>query len=142
MAEHAQPDKLSIVVASGTFEKVHYALVMAAGAAAVGKPVTLFFTMGACQALLADGGWKRLPSEKADHTATSRDETFAETGVATFDELVESCAELGVTFMVCEMGLRAEGLEDAPLIDPPAITRTGVVTFFGDASRDGALFYI
>ncbi len=45
------PNKLSIIVYSGQFDKVHYALVMASAAAAVGRPVTMFFTMDACIAL-------------------------------------------------------------------------------------------
>lgn len=142
MPDTAPPDKLSIVVASGVFEKVHYALVMAAGAAAIGTPVTLFFTMGACQALVADEGWRQLPSERMNESAAGRDNDFAARGVATMSELLESCAELGVTFMVCEMGLRAEGLEDTQLMENASITRTGVVTFLTDASKDGALVYV
>lgn len=142
MPENNPPKKLSIVLASGTFEKVHYALVMATGAAAIGIPVTLFFTMGACPAIMADDGWRNLPSEKSDMTATTRDDDFASRGVATMNELIESAAELGVTFMVCEMGLRAEGLEDHPIRDGIDIERSGVVTFVNDASADGSIIYV
>lgn len=142
MPENNPPKKLSIVVASGAFEKVHYALVMATGAAAIGIPVTLFFTMGACAAIIAEDGWRKLPSEKSGMTATARDDDFASRGVATMNELIESAAELGVTFMVCEMGLRAEGLESQPLRDSLEIERTGVVTFINDASADGSIIYV
>lgn len=142
MPDNTQPKKLSIVVASGAFEKVHYALVMATGASAIGTPVTLFFTMGACPAIMADDGWRALPSEKPDMTATARDDDFASRGVATMNELIESAAELGITFMVCEMGLRAEGLEDQPMRDGIDIARTGVVTFINDASADGSIVYV
>ena len=142
MPDSNPPKKLSIVVASGTFEKVHYALVMATGAAAIGTPVTLFFTMGACPAIMEDDGWRTLPSEKADTSATARDDDFAARGVATMNELIDSAAELGITFMVCEMGLRAEGLEDQPLRKGVGITRTGVVTFINDASADGSIIYV
>lgn len=142
MPESHPPKKLSIVVASGTFEKVHYALVMATGAAAIGTPVTLFFTMGACPAILADDGWRTLESEKSNMTATARDDDFISRGVATMNELIESAAELGITFLVCEMGLRAEGLEDKPMREGIDITRTGVVTFINDASADGSIIYI
>ena len=59
------PDKLSIVVFSGDFDRIHYALVMAAAAVASNTPVTLFFTMWAGRALeapLAEGkpAWTRL----------------------------------------------------------------------------------
>ena len=67
-ADNQPPDKLSIVVFSGAFDKVHYALAMAAASLAVNTPATLFFTMGASRALLAedaDGpGWRHLhPTE-------------------------------------------------------------------------------
>lgn len=142
MLENNPPKKLSIVIASGTFEKVHYALVMATGAAAIGTPVTLFFTMGACPAILADDGWRVLPSEKSDTSATVRDDDFAARGAATMNELIDSAAELGITFMVCEMGLRAEGLEDQPMREGVDIARTGVVTFINDASADGSIIYV
>ena len=56
------PDKLSVLVLSGQFERVHYALVMTSAAAAIGTPSTLFFTDQALRALIADGpdgpGWR------------------------------------------------------------------------------------
>ena len=52
MSTKLGPDKLSLVVFSGEFDKVHYALVMASGAQASNRETTLFFTMGACHALL------------------------------------------------------------------------------------------
>ena len=135
-------EKLSLVIASGEFEKVHYALVMAAGAAAIDIPVTLFFTMSACVTVLEGDGWRQLVSEKKNMTASDRDIDFAQKGVATMDELIESCHELGVKFFVCEMGLRAEGLEDTPPIQPLNVERTGVVTFLNDASPKGSIVYI
>lgn len=142
MPDSNPPKKLSIVVASGSFEKVHYALVMATGAAAIGIPVTLFFTMGACAAIAGDDGWRELPSEKPDMSASDRDEQFEARGVATMNELIESAQELGITFMVCEMGLRAEGLENQPIREGMTITRTGVVTFINEASADGSIIYV
>lgn len=143
MAEDGnQISKLSLVVASGTYEKVHYAFVMASGAAAVGIPVTMFFTMGACRAVLGGTGWHELESEVHGMSARHRDEDFAEKGVASLDELIESCAELGVKFLVCEMGLRAESLELEPMRDRLDVTRTGVVTFLIDAEPSGSIVYI
>ncbi|MBO6518588.1 MAG: DsrE/DsrF/DrsH-like family protein [Rhodospirillales bacterium] len=143
MAEDgAQISKLSLVVASGTYEKVHYAFVMATGAAAIGIPVTMFFTMGACRAVLDGAGWHELPSELEGMRSRDRDEDFGEKGVATLDELIESAAELGITFMVCEMGLRAESLEDRHPRPGLDLARTGVVTFLNDAEPDGSIVYI
>lgn len=141
-----EPDKLSLVVFSGTFEKVHYALVMASAAAAVNKPVTLFFTMAAARALLADRngapGWHGLAREPDGPPSVERDRQFARDGVATFDELLEACLAFGVRIMVCEMGLRAMGWSRADLRADLPVEEGGVVTFLADASRDGAMLFI
>ncbi len=140
-------DKLSIVVYAGYYDKIHYALVMASAAAAIDRPVTLFFTMGACRMLQqADDGngpaWRSMPLSEEEGTGGDKDDHYAATHVATFEELLQSCVQLGVTFMVCEMGLRAMGLEGAPLrVDIP-IETGGVVTFLNDASKDGAMIFI
>ena len=138
-------DKLSIVVYDGHYDKVHYALVMAAAAAAIGRPVTLFFTMGASHALKQTGGapaWRAMPLSDGDGTGGDRADAFAAINVATFEELLQSCIQFGVTFMVCEMGLRAEGLEGLPLRDDIPLEEGGVVTFLNDASKDGAVIFI
>ncbi len=134
------PDKLSIVVFSGDFERVHYAFSMAAASAAVDRPATLFFTMEAIRALAkptADGapGWTAIPG-------AARDTEFAARGVATLEALIEACAALDVTFLVCEMGLRAAGLAMADLRDDLDYAEGGIVTFLNDTSASGASFFI
>ncbi len=135
------PDKLSIVVFSGDFERVHYALSMAAAAAAVDRPTTLFLTMGAIHALRPrrpDGspGWTALSG------AAARDAEFAERGVATFEELFSACVALGVRIMVCEMGLRAVGLVREELRQDFEFEEGGIVTFLNDASATGAMLFV
>ncbi len=126
----AAPDKLSIIVYSGDFDRVHYALAMAAAAAAIDRPATLFFTMEAIRALAKDGG------------AAERDAARAARGVATFEELLAACAALDVRFMVCEMGLRAVGLGTSDLRDDIVFEEGGLVTFLNDASASGAMVFI
>ncbi len=148
MSEGSGPDKLSIVVFAGEFDKVHYALVMASGAAAVGTPVTLFFTMQACRALLkpaADGtpAWRSMPvSDGSGRTGGEMDDDFAARNVATFEELLLACPEMGVRFLVCEMGLKAVGLERGDLRDDLPLEDGGVVTFVTDASPDGTMLFV
>jgi peroxiredoxin family protein len=165
-AHHSGPRKLSLVVYSGAFSRVHYALVLASAAAAVGTPATLFFTMEAAQFLRrahADGtpGWRFLPavpggpavsaaSEAAGGapvgydaiSAGAVDDDYASRGVATLEELLLACAALGVRFMVCEMGLRVIGLEMTALRADLLITEGGVVSFLADASENGAMMFI
>ncbi len=132
----AAPDKLSIIVYSGDFGRVHYALAMAAAAAAIDRPVTLFFTMEALRTLAKDAGWRGIAGAEA------RDAAYQARGVATFEELIAACAALDVRFMVCEMGLRAIGLTAAELRDDVAFTEGGLVTFLNDASASGAMVFI
>jgi len=147
----SSPEKLSIIICDGHFDKVHYALVMASAAAAIGRPVTLFFTMGACRALSPaddDGkaAWRALPISAGIGEEGQRggdiDDGFSAKGIGTFEELLEACILLEVKFMVCEMGLRAVGMEGAPLRDDIPLEPGGVVTFIKDASKDGAMIFI
>ena len=144
----AGPDKLSVVVYDRHFDKVHYALVMASGAAAIGRQGTLFFTMQACRALfkpeVEDGqpGWAAMPLSDADGTGAERDAAYGERKVATFEELLEACVAMGVRFLVCEMGLRAHDMSRDQLRDDVPIEEGGVVTFVTDASKDGAMIFI
>ncbi|WP_207480664.1 DsrE family protein [Arenibaculum pallidiluteum] len=140
------PDKLSLVVFSGGFERVHYALVMASAAAASNRKATLFFTGPALRALVAedDGapGWHRLAPAEDGTSPALKDAAFRELGVAGFEELLEACVALGVTVMVCEMGLRAQGLEAARLRPDVPVQSGGVVTLLNDASDRGGLTFI
>lgn len=140
--ETESPKKLSLVVFSGSFEKVHYALVMASSALAIGREVTLFFTMEASRALLAPSGWRHLRTDAQGATATSIDLSYATRGIGTFEELLSACASLDGKFMVCEMGLRALGLEDQATRDELSIETGGVVTFLNDAKQNGEMLFI
>ena len=139
--------KLSIVVFSGDFDKVHYALVMASATAAIDIPVTLFFTMGASRALLAspENAWRYIPGgevAKAGETGGDVDNKFKQRTVATFEELLQACVSLKVKFMICDMGLRAMDLEGAALRSDVPIETGGMVTFLNDARANGQLVFI
>ncbi len=138
---------LAVVVFSGAFDRMHYALVMAAAAAAIGRPVTLFFTMEACRTLLAADAegipaWRRLPAGERKGTAGAMDDDFKRRGIGDFEQLLSSCQELGVRFLVCEMGLRALGLKRADLRGDLAIEEGGAVTFLNDVPAGGSMLFI
>ena len=142
-----RPDKLSIVVFSGEFDKVHYALVMASAAAATDTDVTLFFTMEGARAMLGPDengapGWTKQPTTSTFATGADMDQAFQDRSVAEFEPLLRACTELGVRFMVCEMGLKALGLERTQLRGDVTFEIGGVVTFLNDASHDGAMLFI
>lgn len=127
---------LSLLVLSEAFERVHYALVLASSAAAIGRPVRVFFAGPSVRALCAaaDGGasgWRRLPAAAA--MAGTIDDAYAEKGIATFEVLLAACVELGVRFMVCEMALRAAGLDRTDLRADVPIAVAGAVTLLAEA---------
>ncbi|MEK9673661.1 MAG: hypothetical protein VW268_14355 [Rhodospirillaceae bacterium] len=145
MAEssHTPPDKISVIVYSGDFDKIHYALATGAAALAVGRQATLFFTMDACRALGAEQAWRAMPVGQGDAAdGGAMDDGFQDRGVATFETLIQSCAEMGAVFMVCEMGLRARRLEGMKIRSDIDIQPGGLVTFLNDASKDGAILFI
>ena len=134
-------DRLSLIVFSGDYDRVHYAFVMASAAAATNRPVTMFFTMGAIKALLAPGtnnapGWAILGPGENGETPVDRDSSHAKAGVATLEELLLACADMNVTMGVCEMGMVAEGLAATDLRDDVSVTQGGMVSFLAEAEND------
>jgi len=114
---------LGILLLSGTHERAHYAFVVAAAAAALGRRVVVFASNAGCHALLAD--WSGLADAGRDAVISTR-------GVAGLDELRAACVELEVTLLVCEAGLRAENLHGAALFGPAQ--SSGVATLLAQTA--------
>jgi peroxiredoxin family protein len=121
------PERFGVLLLSGTHDRAHYAYVLATGAAALGRDVTLFATNRGCRALLAD--WSTLEDAERDATIVAR-------GVAGLDTLRAAAAELGIRTIACEAGLRAEAIDPALLL--PGIVVAGVASFL-DATRGGVI---
>ena len=112
------PERFGVLLLSGTHDRAHYAFVLATGAAALGRSVTLFATNAGCRALLAD--WRSLEG-------AGRDATIVQRGVAGLETLREAAVELDVRMIACEAGLRAEAISTGSLM--PGIEVAGVATF-------------
>ena len=110
---------LSVIVRAGDYESVHYALALAAAALAVNKPAVLFFTMAGIRALMG-------PPPAVDDWP--RDAENRERGVGDFETLLAACVELGVRFIVCEMGLRSLDIDRTTLRADVPFTVAGIVT--------------
>jgi uncharacterized protein len=111
-------EALGVLLISGSHERAHYAFVLAAGAAALGRPVVLFATNEGCRALLEN--WSGLEGATRDGVIRGR-------GVAGFAELRAAASELGVRMLACDAGLRAAALGNAVLL--PGVEVAGVATF-------------
>ena len=108
---------LGILLLSGGHERAHYALVLATGAAAIGREVVFFATNAGC----------RLFDATRPLEADEREALLAERGVAGIGTLLAAAAELGIRRIACEAGLRAEAMEPAALA--PEVEVAGIVTF-------------
>ena len=136
-------DRLTLIVFSGDYDRVHYALAMASAALATDRPVTLFLTMEGVRLLLSEStdgvpGWAALKPGADGAAAGVRDSRHAEAGIATIEEMLSACVELGARFMVCEMGLRAQQLTSAELRPDVPVGEGGLVTLLAEAEGDNA----
>lgn len=111
-------EPLGLLLLSGSHDRAHYAFVLAAGAAALGRSVVLFASNRGCLGLARD--WSGLDD-------AARDARVQAAGVAGLDELREASIELGVRLIACEAGLRAERIDPASLL--PAVEVAGVATW-------------
>lgn len=146
-ATRTETGPLALVVFSPAFERVHYALAIAAAALACNRPVTLFFAMAATRALArpaADGtpGWAGLATEQSGQSAPEIDSALRAKGIAGFEDLLAACVGLGASVMVCEMGLRALDLTPDALRDDVPLRPGGLVTFLGEIGGAGAPMFI
>jgi peroxiredoxin family protein len=116
--------RLSILLISGSHDRAHYAFVVAAGAAALGRRVQFFATNAGCRALMED--WSGLDG-------SDRDAVLRKRGVGGLAELRTACVELGVSLLVCEAGLRAEAIDPLGLMS--GVEVSGVARFLSDAGQ-------
>jgi peroxiredoxin family protein len=123
-AEGPPARSLGILLLSGGHERAHYALVLAAGAAALGREVVLFATNAGCRLFL----------DPSPLLADPREAALEARGVAGIATLLPAAVELGVRRIACEAGLRAEDLTGAALA--PGVEVAGVATFLA-ALGDG-----
>ena len=137
---------MALIVLEGSYERVHYALAMAAAAAAIGRKATLFFTNHALHALAAPRhnapGWHGLRPDAEGRSALAQDKARIAAKVGGFDELLDACAEMGVRLMACEMGLRNAGLTSAALRADLPIEVSGLVTLYAETPADWRLLVI
>ncbi|TWB11105.1 peroxiredoxin family protein [Gluconacetobacter diazotrophicus] len=119
----AGQEGLAILLLDGGYERAHYALVLAAGALAVDRPVLLFAAGHGVHALARD--WSGLRGAGTDGAVQA-------SGVAGFDTLRDAVLALDGVLMACESGLRIAGLPADALL--PGVRVAGVPSFL-DAAR-------
>jgi len=109
---------LGVLLVSGGHERAHYAFVLAAAAAALGRSVLLFATNEGTRALCAD---------LAGLDDAGREARVRAAGVGGLAELRGATMEMGARLIACEAGLLMAGVQAAELL--PGVEVAGVATF-------------
>ncbi|MEO8904054.1 MAG: DsrE/DsrF/DrsH-like family protein [Polyangiaceae bacterium] len=150
-----QQDRLSLIVFSGSLDRLIAALVLATGAAAMGMKVSMFFTFWATAALRKEHGavqktllermfgWmlpkgvKRLPLSQMNMAGGGPAMiryVMKKRGVASVEEMIGIAAELEVELNVCSMSMDLLGMKPEELLDYPGKTFCGVAKFLETAA--------
>jgi peroxiredoxin family protein len=150
-----QQEKLSLIVFSGSLDRLIAAFVLATGAAAMGMQVSMFFTFWGTAALRRDHvrvkktllermfGWmlpkgvKKLPLSQMNMAGGGPmmiRYIMKKNGVASVEEMIELSKELGVELNVCTMSMDLLGMKPDELIDYPGRTFCGVAKFLETAA--------
>lgn len=132
---------LSLVLFSGTDDKLQAAAVLAAGAAALGRPVHLFLQYWSLQAFRRDriDGDHGLAPEagRAGHMAMYAMRKAGQVGWA---DTLRAAKEIGdVDIQACSLSMDLLHLEPEDL-DPLVDGVEGVTAFYGDAGTGQVLF--
>jgi peroxiredoxin family protein len=150
-----QQEKLSLIVFSGSLDRLIAAFVLATGAAAMGMQVSMFFTFWGTAALRRDNvhvkktllermfGWmlpkgvKKLPLSQMNMGGGGPmmiRYIMKKNGVASVEEMIELSKEMGVELNVCTMSMDLLGMKPDELIDYPGRTFCGVAKFLETAA--------
>jgi peroxiredoxin family protein len=133
-------DTLSIALFSGTADKLHAAATIAAGAAALDRPVNILLQYWALDAFRLD----RIEADLGvayDGTAEGSTPPVKGTAKIPWLETFRMAKELGsVTIHACSGSLEVLGL-DAGELDPIVDDSAGIATFLM-AAEDGQILFI
>ena len=156
--EHAK----TFVVFSGDLDKAIASFIMANGAAAMGRPVTMFFTfwgisilrkpekvrvkkslIGKMFGFMMPRGSKKLGLSRMNFGGIGAKMIRAvmkKNGVSSLEELIESARQKGVKFVACQMSMELMGITAEELID--GVELGGVATMLGSTEKSDLTYFI
>jgi peroxiredoxin family protein len=133
-------DSLSLVLFSGTADKLHAAGTIAAGAAAMGRPVNVLLMYWALDAFRAD----RIENDHGlayDAARPRLDEPVDRVGAIPWLETFRQAKEIGeVSILACSGSLDVLGI-DVTTLDPLVDSSGGIASFLM-AAEDGQILFI
>jgi peroxiredoxin family protein len=155
-------DGKTIIVFSGDMDKVLASFVIANGAAAMGRPVTMFFTFWGLNVLrksepqnikkpfidtmfgkMMPQGVNKLKLSKMNMggmgTAMMR-KVMKDKNIDSLEELIKKAMDNGVKMIACTMSMDVMGITKEELID--GVELAGVGTYLGDAEESNVNLFI
>jgi peroxiredoxin family protein len=133
-------DSLSLVLFSGTADKLHAAGTIAAGASAMGRPVNVLLMYWALDAFRAD----RIENDHGlayDAARPRADEPVGQIGDIPWLETFRMAKELGeVSILACSGSLEVLGIDVSTL--DPLVDASGGIASFLMAAEGGQLLFI
>jgi peroxiredoxin family protein len=142
-AQPPKAERLSIVLFSGTVDKLMAASILATGAAAMGMEVELFLTTWGLIAFRKDD-WKtntRVSADFADYAPVMQEQMQAKR-VPSWMENLQGAIEIGtVHIAACSMTMELYGLKLSDL-EPIVDEVTGVATFIERARESQTTLFI
>ena len=152
----------TIVVFSGDLDKTIATFIIANGAAALGRPVTIFFTFWGLNVLrkpekvsvtknliekafgfMMPRGTKKLGLSRMNFGGAGAKLIrwiMKENGIASLEELIEDAKAHGVRLVACQMSMDIMGIKPEELID--GIEYGGVATMLGSAEKSDLTYFI
>ena len=152
----------TFVVFSGDLDKAIASFIMANGAAAMGRPVTMFFTfwgvsilrrpekvrvkkslIGKMFGFMMPRGSKKLGLSRMNFGGIGAKMIRAvmkQNGVSSLEELIESARQKGVKFVACQMSMELMGIKAEELID--GVELGGVATMLGSTEKSDLTYFI
>ena len=124
MAKQSIRRPMTMMMVSPFADYIHMALMTGATAAAMGRPVTYFFSKGAAKFLTEDG-WANLKTSEGIE-APAMDTMLEEKGIADSTLLIDGLNALNVRFVVCETALQEHDIDPVILIKRPAVEISGL----------------
>ena len=152
----------TFVVFSGDLDKAIASFIMANGAAAMGRPVTMFFTfwgvsllrrpekvrvkksfIGKMFSIMLPRGSKKLGLSRMNFGGIGAKMIRAvmkQNGVSSLEELIENARQKGVKFVACQMSMELMGISAEELID--GVELGGVATMLGSTEKSDLTYFI
>lgn len=163
MQQDATKDKLSMIVFSGSFDRVLASFIIATGAAAMGSEVSMFFTFWGTSALrkpkrnlrkdlfsrlfgfMLPRGFRDLKLSQMNMggmgTAMMR-KLMKRKNVSGLSELLEVAEEMGVKIIICEMSMDLMGFQRTEMVSYEHLEYAGVASFLKEASESRTTLFI